>query len=277
MLSKRLYIDFNYEVGYNDIRFNQKGNSFANTTFSDNIVTVDITKSWRWAKIEGGIRFNNYNFKSLLIEKNQTPNKFTDNMDGSTNYWDFHVNLGVNTTNKKRFATKGLKLDVEANAYRGHKIETDGGHSIYSIRTFGTFYTSPTNRLTIIPSVYFRSLNKRSYIYGISNVAGGEWVSHYLSSQIPFYGLGYIEWKDRSMAVARIQARYRIGKNHYVTGIFNVGNDGDGFEDIIDTKPIYGYGLNYSYDSFVGPLGFTVSSSNVSKKANLLISLGYIF
>ena len=277
MLSKGLYIDFNYEVGYNDIRFNQKGTSFANTTFSGNIVTTDITKSWRWAKIEGGIRFNNYNFKSLLIEKNQTPNKFTDNMDGSTNYWDFHVNLGVNTTNKKRFATKGLKLDVEANAYRGHKIETDGGHSIYSIRTFGTFYTSPTNRLTIIPSVYFRSLNKRSYIYGISNVAGGEWVSHYLSSQIPFYGLGYIEWKDRSMAVARIQARYRIGKNHYVTGIFNVGNDGDGFEDIIDTKPIYGYGLNYSYDSFVGPLGFTVSSSNVSKKVNLLISLGYIF
>jgi hypothetical protein len=79
------------------------------------------------------------------------------------------------------------------------------------------------------------------------------------------------------MAVARIQARYRMGKNHYVSGVFNVGNDGDGFEDLIDTKPLYGYGINYSYDSFVGPLGFTISSSNVRKKPNLLISLGYVF
>lgn len=277
MFRKGLYVDINYEVGYNDMKFNQKGHSFANTTFSDNIVSVDITQSWRWAKIEGGIRFNNYNFKSLLIEKEGNPNRFTDNMEGSCNYWDFHVNLGINTTNKKRFATKGVKINAEANIYRGHEIESDAGHSIHSIRTFGTFYASPTNRLTIIPSIYFRSLDKRSYIFGISNILGGEWSSHYLPLQIPFYGLGHIEYKDRTIATTCIQTRYRIGKNHYVTGIVNIGNDGDGFEDIVKTKPYYGYGINYSYDSFVGPLGFTISNSNVRNKPNMLISLGYIF
>jgi NTE family protein len=277
MLHKGLYIDFNYDVSYNDIKFNKEGESFANSTFSSNIVSLDLTQSWRWAKIDGGIRFNNYNFKSMFIEKGQTPNKFTDMMEGSTNYCDIYFNARVNTTNKKRFATKGMKIDTEINAYRGHEIKHNGEHSIYSLRAFCTFYASPTNRLTLIPSVYFRSLNDNSYTYGISNVIGGEWESHYTPTHIPFYGLNYIEWQKRTVTIARLQTRYRLGKSHYITGIFNIGNDGDGVEEVLKTTPMLGYGINYSYDTFIGPLGLTISTSNIKPKPTIMFSIGYIF
>jgi len=68
-----------------------------------------------------------------------------------------------------------------------------------------------------------------------------------------------------------------MGKNHYLTGTFNAGNYSDGFKKFFDTRPMIGYGINYSYDSFIGPLGLTISGSNVSSRPNLLISLGYVF
>ena len=277
MLSKGLYVDFNYEVGYNDVRFNKEGSSFANTTFSDNIISASISKSWRWAKIDGGVRFNNYNYKSILIDREHTSDQFTDNMDGSRNFWNFFTSLGVNTTNKKQFATSGMRLKAEINIFKGHEIAINDKNTIYSANFSGTFHIPLSRRLCLIPALHIRTLNKRSYTYGISNIVGGEWESHYISTQIPFYGLSYIEWIDRTTAVARIQARYRMGKNHYLTGTFNAGDNGDGFEDLIKTRPMYGYGINYSYDSIVGPLGFTISGSNISTKPNLLVSLGYVF
>lgn len=277
MVKKGMYFDLNYEVGYNDIRFNKEGNSFANTTFSDNIVSAGISTSWRWAKIDGGVCFNNYNYKSTLIDREHTSDRFTDNMEGSKNFWNFYISLGVNTTNKKRFATSGIKIKAEGNIFKGHEIAINNKNTIYAASFSGTFYTPLSRRLCLIPALYLRTLSKRSHTYGISNIIGGEWESHYLSLQTPFYGLSYIEWSDRTVAVARIQARYRMGKNHYLTGTFNAGNYSDGFKKLKDTTPMVGYGINYSYDSFIGPLGLTISGSNVSSRPNLLISLGYVF
>ena len=277
MIKKGMYFDFNYEVGYNDIRFNKEGDSFANTTFSDNIVSAGISTSWRWAKIDGGVCFNNYNYKSILIEREHVSDQLTDNMEGSKNFWNFYISLGVNTTNKKRFATSGMKIKAEGNIFKGHEIAIYNRNTIYAASFSGTFYAPLSRRLCLIPALYLRALNKRSYTYGISNIIGGEWECHYLPSQIPFYGLSYIEWSDRTVAVARIQARYRMGKSHYLTGTFNAGNYSDGFKNLIDTRPMIGYGINYSYDSFIGPLGLTISGSNISTKPNLLISLGYVF
>lgn len=277
MIKKGVYFDFNYEVGYNDIRFNKAGSSFANTTFSDNIVSAGISTSWRWARIDGGVRFNNYNYKSMLIDKELVSDQFTDNMEGSKNFWNFYIGLGVNTTNKKSFATNGVRIKTEGNIFKGHEIAVFNRNTIYAASFSGTFYAPLSRRLCLIPALYLRALNKRSYTYGISNIIGGEWESHYLSSQIPFFGLSYIEWSDRTVAVARIQARYRMGKSHYLTGTFNAGNYSNGFKNLIDRRPMIGYGINYSYDSFAGPLGLTISGSNISTKPNLLISLGYVF
>ena len=277
MIKKGMYFDFNYEVGYNDMRFNKEGSSFANTTFSDNILSAGISTSWRWARIDGGVCFNNYNYKSMLIDRKHESDQFTDNMEGSKNFWNFYVSLGVNTTNKKQFATSGVKIKAEGNIFKGHEIAVNNRNTVYAASISGTLYAPLSRRLCLIPALYIRTLNKHSYTYGISNIIGGEWESHYLSMQIPFYGLSYIEWSDRTVAIARFQARYRMGKSHYLTGTFNAGNYGNGFKNLTDTKPLIGYGLNYSYDSFIGPLGFSISGSNISSKPNLLISLGYVF
>ncbi len=277
MLTKGFYIDFNYEVGYNDVKFNNNGISSLNTTFSDNILSLHVSQSWRYAKIAGGIRFNNYNFKSTLVDKISNNLDFSDAMEGSRNFWNFFIDAGINTTNRKIFATHGVKIEAEANMYRGHEVTISSDHYLYALRTFATIYCPISPRFCLIPSAYARYMNKQSHVYGIYNIIGGPWEGHYLPTQIPFYGIGNIEWADRALLVARLQGRMRFGNKHYVSAIFNAGSSSDGLRESIDERILLGYGVNYSYDSFVGPLSLTISGSNVTKKADVFISLGFVF
>lgn len=277
LLRKNMYLDINYEVGYNELRINDLGKAAVSTTFSDNILSADIAKSWRYAKLECGVKFNNYNFKDALVDINNEEPEYLHKMFGSNNYWDFFVNTGVNTTNKKIFPTSGIKLDGEFNLYKGHDVAEKSSHSLYSVRASGNFYFSTSPTFCLVPAFYVRYLDKQSNYYGIYNIIGGEWDGHYLHHQIPFYGINYFERGERAIAIARLQARQRIGKSHYVSAIINTGGNSDGFKKFFKSKFLIGGALNYSFNSIVGPLSATISTSNVTKDINLLISLGFVF
>ena len=83
----------------------------------------------------------------------------------------------------------------------------------------------------------------------------------------------------------------RLFKKHYLTAMFNYGRSGVdlksfiGKDDTLLWSDLYDYnasnwwgaGLRYSIDTNIGPLSFDISSSNISRKANLYFSLGYYF
>lgn len=277
MIMKGYYIDFNYEVGYNDVKFKHKGDASASTTFSDNKFALEISKSWKFAKIGAGARFNNYNFKNTLIDDENGNDWFTRMMDGTKNYGDIFVNVNVNTTNKKLFPTKGMKIDAETNLYIGNEVAYNGKTLVYGGRFYSTIYCPVSDRFNIIPSFYLRTLDKNSYLYGIYNIIGGPWEGHYLPIHIPFYGIGKIEWCDRTIMIAKLAGRMRIGTKHYITAVVNGGVNGDGFRQSFENKPLIGYGVSYSYDSFLGPLSVYISGSNQSDKVGCLFSFGYVF
>lgn len=278
MYAKGYYAGFNYEVGYNDIKLNKDGHTSINTTFSNNLLTFYLSKSWRFAKIEGGARFLNYNYKDALVDTDDDNMKYAEKMSGSHNFYKYYVKVGANTTDRKIFPTKGVNLDAEGFIYNGKHVAGDNGYNVMGFKFFATSYLSMTRNICVIPSVYTRYMNKKSYIYGVYNTYGGEWEGYYLSSQMPFYGLRGHEWADRALTIAAIKARLRIGNKHYLYGIFNAGFEGDGYDDAIKFQPFkYGGALKYSYDSFIGPLSVTISSSNVSEKVNMFLSFGFIF
>lgn len=279
MIAKGFYVDFNYEVGYNDIELANEGSSLISTTFSNNFLSLGIYKSWRYAKIEGGVKYNNYNFKDALINVEDDYTQFANKMSsGSVNFGLVYVNFGVNTTDRKIFATKGMSLDTEAELYKGKKIAGDNGNTVYGFKGFGTLYLSTSPRFCFIPSAYVRYLHKKSYVYGIFNTYGGEWEGYYMPTHMPFYGMQSPEAADRTIAILSMKGRLRIGNKHYVYAILNAGADGDGFNEAFKFSPLkLGGGLKYSYDSVVGPLSLTLSGSNVTDKLNLFVSIGYIF
>ncbi len=107
---------------------------------------------------------------------------------------------------------------------------------------------------------------------------GGQNPSNYIENFQPFTGLHFIQVTGNYVAVGRLKLQYQLAHNHYVTLKTDFGSISDKFNTIADPAQfILGYGLTYSYNSFVGPIELTMMSSSKSKELQLFINIGFWF
>ena len=99
----------------------------------------------------------------------------------------------------------------------------------------------------------------------------------YLEQQIPFVGLNDMVVMRNHLLLGRLDARYKLFKNQYVSLIGNVAYDFSSFEMIEEGRLITGFGLGYAYDSIAGPLKAQVHWSSLTKRVGLYLSFGYNF
>ena len=141
-------------------------------------------------------------------------------------------------------------------------------------------YITPRRwRFTIIPHVYTRFLIGADYHNVYSNMAGGELSARYVGQQIPFIGVLTPLMAGRCITVVRLDLRCNVIGKHYITAMANYLGSADLYWKYFtaDYTDHYGVGLQYAYDSPVGPLSLTAFWSDVYKKFGAYVSLGYVF
>ena len=107
---------------------------------------------------------------------------------------------------------------------------------------------------------------------------GDDFQGRYLDHSIPFVGVNQLAVVRDQLALLRLDARFRILKNHYVSLMGNGGYAFDAFnQTIAEGNWLGGVGLGYAYNSIVGPLKATLHWSNVTNKVGFYLSLGYNF
>ena len=125
----------------------------------------------------------------------------------------------------------------------------------------------------------------------MNNMIGGTEIGRYIDHQLPFIGLNKTSFAFNNVGIARVDLRFKIFRNHYLTGMFNYARSGVDFENFLkesnhlkwsefydyNASNGWGGGVRYSIDTKVGPLNLDVSSSNISKSVNLYFSFGYYF
>ena len=134
-----------------------------------------------------------------------------------------------------------------------------------------------SERFTLESLLYGRLLfgTDIPHIYG--NIIGGTSFGHYVESQMPFAGLGHVEYAERHFIGAQLQGRQRMGKNHHVCLLASVAQHAPEMKDIMQTKTLIGGQLAYYYDSVFGPLGASAGYCNRTKTPYFYINLGYEF
>ena len=275
LIAKSTFLNLNYEYGSYDFKFREDNRKAVNVDFDNHIFRIALLKDWRWAFWGGGFKYHFYSFgKPLVNDFIQTD--FTDKLNGKVNYLEAFVTLGIQTTHRRYFPRKGVDILLKGNWYHGKSLTTDGKRNVLAAYASAKVYASANDRLCFIPSVYSRMLNRSSHVYGIFNVVGGPWPGLYVDHQIPFYGIGDIEWYDRLFGSAMFETRYRIGKRHYVSLIGNAAAWGEEFNEMFD-ETLWGGAINYAYDSFIGPITVTIADSNFGDKVTLIVSIGYVF
>ena len=86
---------------------------------------------------------------------------------------------------------------------------------------------------------------------------------------------------SKSLGIARADFRIKLARNNYLTGIYNYAVSVDDYVDFKDwggkVFDYHGIGLQYTYNSIVGPLCFNVHWSDYTRKAGAYVSLGFDF
>ncbi len=152
--------------------------------------------------------------------------------------------------------------------------------------SFNNFHTVTADAKVVVPAgkvfAFIPSFNVR-FLFGEDipvayfNAIGGSLAGRYVDQQIPFIGINNLSAMKNILTTFRTDYRFRLAKNHYITGIVNYARDCDRFKEYTRGLGYFGAGAEYSYDTIFGPITFNVHWSNLTNKVGVYLSAGYSF
>ena len=229
-----------------------------------------------------GLRWDYFHYRSTL--GSETSKQVTLQNE---HFISYRARLTYNSEDDWYFPTRGARLNagyayltndfarLNERADDGTKLGKKTGMSEVSANwrmsfTFG-------KRFTLQPMVYGRLLfgSVVPPIYG--NTIGGEYFGHYVEQQMPFAGIGNLEYVSNHFVAAQLQAQLRIGRYHYVLARGAAAQHADELKDLFKERTLIGGQLAYYYNTMFGPVGATLGYSNNSKSPYICLNLGYEF
>ena len=195
--------------------------------------------------------------------------------------------MNYNSEDNWNFPTRGARFNAEyafvtndfaklrERAADGTKLGWETGMSDVSANWRMSFTLG--SRFTIQPMIYGRMLFGTVVPVVLGNTLGGEWFSHYVEQQMPFAGIGHMEYIGKQFAAAQLQLQQRFGANHYALLRVAAGQQSDKAKELFDHRTMVGVQAAYYLNTIFGPIGATLGYSNHTKKAYLFVNLGYEF
>ena len=261
-------------VRWTDMSMLNLGDNLLSLNFlncSQNIYLSNI--NWKLFAFNAGIRndvFNIKNIKASQIDGDYDFEQLTND------FISLYVNAGADTFNDGYFPTRGFSAGLSYSwVFAGFPNRFNNFHECQAMAKVvvpgGDFFA-------FIPSFHFRFLLGSEIPVAYFNAIGGSLASRYMDQQIPFIGITNVTATKNILTTFRTDFRFRLAKNHYLTGIVNYARDCNTFREYISKELGYfGAGLQYSFNSIFGPLSFDVHWSNITKKVGIYLSAGYDF
>ena len=107
---------------------------------------------------------------------------------------------------------------------------------------------------------------------------GGQNPQNYMPNFVSFTGLRFVQETGKNLSILRFKLRYNYLKNLYVSAAMDAGVINNNLNDYFrNQKLLAGYGVTFSYNSFIGPVQLSVMGSNHHPGASFFFNLGYWF
>ena len=206
---------------------------------------------------------------------------------GNEHFFSYRARLNYNSEDNWNFPTRGARFKAEyayvtndlarlnVNMPDGTSDGKTAGMSDISANWRMSF--SFNSRFTLQPMLYGRLLFGAVVPAVFGNTIGGEWFGHFVEQQMPFAGIGDMEYVDHQLVAAQLQAQQRIGSNSYVLLRLAGAQEANKPKEIFDNGTLLGVQGAYYYNTIFGPVGATLGYSNRTKSPYLYLNLGYEF
>ncbi len=258
------------DLDYN-IRYNQSQAEFLPINFD--LRHFNLQMGLRWDFLHYRNKLGSESAKQVTLE--------------NQHFFSYRARLVLNTEDNWNFPTRGTRFNAEyaylTNNFAqldvidavGNKQGKTAGMSDVCANWRMSFTIG--SRFTIQPMLYGRLLFGSVVPAVFGNTIGGEWFGHYVEQQMPFAGVGNLEYVHNQFVAAQLQAQQRIGKSSYVLLRVAAGQHAPKVKELFDYRTMIGVQGAFYYNTMFGPVGATLGYSNHTKKAYFFINLGYEF
>ena len=265
-------LNLSYKFTYQDLDIYHKGEKSLNTTFRNHFAEFSYSDmNWLSFKVQTGIRYEHYNYKSVLNNGDLLVDFKPQN------FINYFVSTHFETLDRSYYPNRGVSLKANYTVYTDNFVGYQG-HTPFSALSAHFLSVIPvTSHFSFLPALYGRVLIGRDAAFPYLNAIGGETEGHYLDHQLPFAGINHIEFLDNAFLSLRLQLRQRISSRHYISLIGNYGIHDDNFFNLLKGNHLWGGSLGYAYNSIFGPMNASFGLSNRAQKLQFFLNLGYYF
>ena len=247
----------------NDLNFN-----FLNARLEFYVSNI----KWKWLDIKGGVRSEYFNVRNL--KSSQIMGDYDMGLVRN-NFSSLFADARTDTFDDGYFPTKGVNAGASYSwTFAGFPNHVRGFQTVQA----DAKVVLPVGRLfAFIPSFNVRFLLGNEIPVPYFNAVGGSLAGRYVDQQMPFIGITNLSAMKNILTIFRTDYRFRVVKNHYITGIVNYARDCDSFRTYVNGLGYFGAGIEYAFDTIFGPLKANVHWSNLTNRVGIYLSAGYNF
>jgi NTE family protein len=281
---------FGLETNFNSFGFSQyskgkKVNSWHFDNFNTSVfVPVTIKNNFLF---KAGFQYEVFRFKQDVVLDSDLDayNKFAD-------YGNFYFSYNHDSRDKVNFTKRGRLAEFKFKhvfPFSGQWNDVLSNASIMYLKY--NHYTSISEKL-VLNSGFFAGYTFSKYLKETSSSLGfghqipavqhlfgfgGLNPSNYMESLIPFTGIHFIERMGAYAGKVSLNLQYNFYPKLYVTFMADTGFNEMNIDKLDDIDLLLGYGVKVSYDSFIGPVEFSVMSSNIDTSVSSFLNIGFWF
>ena len=233
---------------------------------------VPINNDFRNFNFQIGFRWDYMHYRNKL-ESEKSTNVTLNN----GNYLSYRARLNYNSEDNWYFPTRGARFKAEYAYLTDNLVKLEGNAGLSDISASWRKSFTFGKRFTLQPMVYGRLLLGKTVPFIFANTVGGDWFSHYVEQQMPFAGIGNVEFVADQFVAVQLQGQLRIATNNFVLLRLAGAQQAQKLKELFDHKTLYGIQAAYYYKTMFGPLGATFGYSNRTKEPYFYLNLGYEF
>ncbi len=262
-----------YMFRHNDFTVYEDGRKNNTATFNVNQINVALSDIYlRNFNASIGARYEHFSYNTFLFvgDDFNVPVK-------AQGYLDYFLNVHFETLDDAYYPTRGTSVKADYTLYTDNGLKYNDGAPFSAVQYSVDWASSLGGRVTLLPSIYGRTIFGDSPAYPYLNYVGGHYAGRYMTQQMPFWGVNNVEIFDNSVCVAALGVRTRLWKYHYLTAKCNYALSGNSFFHMFDLDDtLFGFGLEYSYKTPIGPLMVEVCGRD-NKFGGIYLGFGKYF
>ena len=192
-------------------------------------------------------------------------------------FYSYRARLNFNSENNWNFPTSGVRFNAEYAYLTDNFTKLDDKAGLSEVSADWRISFLFGSRFTIQPMIYGRFFFGSVVPPVFGNTIGGDWFGHYVEQQMPFAGIGNMEYVKHQLLAAQVQAQQHIGSSSYVLFKVAVAQHADKVKQLLDNRTLVGVQGSYFYNTMFGPVGGSVGYSNRTKKPYVFLNIGFVF